>query len=128
MAIFNNKPQISREDAMNCIPVKNELVKEEFLDSGDLILSYPSMYKPFFSKIQRMFNPNPKKTFLRKIQLDKLGVDVWNLIDDKKKVKTIIAEFAERHMLNTKEAEISVTLFLKSLGEKGLIIIKDSNV
>lgn len=124
MAIFKKKPQIDRDTAMGCIPVKNELVTETPLESGDLILAYPSMYKPFFSKIQRMFNKNPQKTFTRKIQLDKLGVDVWQLIDNQKTVRRIISEFAQLHLLNHKEAEISVSLFLKSLGEKGLIIIK----
>jgi len=125
--IFKNKPQIAREDALNCIPVKNSLVNEERLDSGDLILSYPSMYKPFFSKIQKMLRNNPKKTFQRKIQLDGLGMDVWSFIDGKKNVKTIITKFAKKHVLNEKEAEISVSLFLKSLGEKGLIVINESN-
>ncbi len=108
-----------------CIPEKNTTVKENFLDSGDLILTYQAMYKPFFLRIKKIVGQNPKKTFTRKIQLDGLGVDVWSLLDGEKNVKTIIKEFAVRHTLNYKEAEISVTLFLRSLGEKGLIGIKE---
>ncbi len=121
--IFKKKQKILKQDALLCIPEKNDLVKEEPLDSGDLILSYPAMYKPFFSRIQKMLRKDPEKTFLRKIQLDPLGVDVWSLLDGKNNVKAIIKKFAARHSLNSKEAEISVTLFLKSLGEKGLIVI-----
>ena len=123
--MFKKNPQIARTDSLKCIPVKNSLVKEEQSESGDLILSYPSMYKPFFSKIQRMLQSNPKKTFQRKIELDGLGMDVWTFIDGKKNVKTIITHFAQKHVLNEKEAEISVSLFLKSLGEKGLIVINE---
>ena len=122
---LKNKNNLKKKDALLCIPVKNTEVKENFLDSGDLILTYQAMYKPFFLRIKKIVGQNPKKTFTRKIQLDGLGVDVWSLLDGKKNVRTIIKEFAVRHTLNYKEAEISVTLFLRSLGEKGLIGIKE---
>ena len=122
---LRKKNNFKKNDALLCIPEKNTEVKENFLDSGDLILTYQAMYKPFFLRIKKIVGQNPKKTFTRKIQLDGLGVDVWSLLDGKKNVRTIIKEFAVRHTLNYKEAEISVTLFLRSLGEKGLIGIKE---
>lgn len=122
---LRKKNNFKKNDALLCIPEKNTTVKENFLDSGDLILTYQAMYKPFFLRIKKIVGQNPKKTFTRKIQLDGLGVDVWSLLDGKKNVRTIIKEFAVRHTLNYKEAEISVTLFLRSLGEKGLIGIKE---
>ncbi len=123
--IFKKKDNRSKFDALLCIPEKNSLVKESILDSGDMILSYQSVYKPLFRKIQKFVRKNPDNTFKRKIQLDHLGVDVWSIIDGKKNVKALIKEFAALHTLNYKEAEISVTLFLRSLGEKGLIGIKE---
>ena len=122
---LRKKNNFKKNDALLCIPEKNTEVKENFLDSGDLILTYQAMYKPFFLRIKKIVGQNPKKTFTRKIQLDGLGVDVWSLLDGEKNVRTIINEFAVRHTLNYKEAEISVTLFLRSLGEKGLIGIKE---
>ena len=119
------KNKLTKNNALLCIPEKNSLVEEIFLDSGDLILSYQAIYKPFFIKIRKIIRKNPEKSFRRKIQLDSLGVDVWSLLDGEKNVKTIIKEFANLHTLNYKEAEISVTLFLRSLGEKGLIGIKE---
>ena len=119
------KNNLTKNNALLCIPEKNSLVEEIFLDSGDLILSYQAIYKPFFIKMRKIIRKNPEKSFRRKIQLDSLGVDVWSLLDGEKNVKTIIKEFAALHTLNYKEAEISVTLFLRSLGEKGLIGIKE---
>jgi hypothetical protein len=119
--IRNPKPDLAKTDALLCIPEKNALVQETILDSGELILSYQARYKPFFAKIQKMIQKSPKKFFMRKIQLDSLGMDVWSLIDGKRNVKAIIQKFADLHTLNYKESEISVTLFLRSLGEKGLI-------
>ena len=116
---------LTKNDALLCIPEKNALVKERLLDSGDLILSYPAMVKPLFIKIQKLLRRTPDTSFKRKIQLDALGIDVWSLLDGKKNVKTIISEFAALNTLNYKEAEISVTLFLRLLGERGLIGIKE---
>lgn len=101
------------------------MVEETRLESGDLILSYQAMYKPFFLKVRKLVRSDAKTTFRRKIQLDQLGVQVWSLIDGQRDVKNIINKFAAHHMLNYREAEISVTLFIKSLGEKGLIGIKE---
>lgn len=122
---FKKKKKLKKNDALLCIPEKNTMVKEDFLNSGDLILTYQAMYKPFFLKIKKITGQNQKNTFTRKIQLDGLGVDVWSLLDGEKNVKTIIKKFAALHRLNYREAEISVTLFLRSLGEKGLIGIKE---
>jgi len=115
----------TKRDALSCIPEKNTGVEEVFLDTGDLILSFPVMYKPFFMRLQRLLRSNPQKAFRRKIQLDRLGVDVWSLLDGKRDVKAVIKDFARLHGLDNKEAEISVTHFLRSLGQKGLIRIKE---
>ena len=123
--IFKKKISNSKHDALLCIPEKNSIVKEKMLDSGDLVLFCQAVYTPFFQKIQNMIHKNPNKTFTRKIQLDHLGVDVWTLIDGKRDTKTIITNFSKLHSLNYKESEISVTLFLRSLGKKGLIGIRE---
>ena len=119
--------QLGRADALSCVPEKNRMVKETVLESGDLILSCPQVYKPFFQKIRSLIGQSSDKTYIRKIELDQLGRDVWEMIDGKKDVNTIVREFADRHSVHVREAEMSVTLFMKSLGEKGLIGIRESD-
>jgi len=119
----NKDNNLSRMDALSCIPAKNSLVKEERLDSGDLILACPQAYRPFFRRMRRMLGQS-SDTFIRKIQLDQLGCDVWAMIDGKKDVRSIIQQFATLHRIHIREAEISVPLFVKSLGEKGMIGLK----
>jgi hypothetical protein len=116
---------LSKKKALKCIPEKNSLVTEIRLESGDLILSYPVAYKPFMARVRKLFRQDRDKTFTRKIQLDALGVHVWSMIDGKKTVKNLIDAFAADYQVHTKESETSVTLFLKSLGEKGLILIRN---
>jgi hypothetical protein len=111
---------LSRAQSMACTPEKNCLVNEAVLDSGEMILSWPQAYKPFFRRIRRMTGKK-EETFIRKIQLDELGCQVWAMIDGKTDVASIVNAFARHHKIHRREAEISVTLFIKSLGEKGLI-------
>ncbi len=112
---------LGREDALLCIPTKNSQATETRLDNGDLIISCPVAYKPFFIRLRKWMRADAESTFVRKIQLDGLGIEVWDHINGKKNVQTIVREFARRHSLHIREAELSVTRFLKSLGEKGLI-------
>lgn len=125
MAAHKKKKTWTKQDALLCIPEKNPGVEEVFLDSGDLVLTFPVRYKPFFMRLQRLVRSNPQNTFRRKIQLDRLGADVWSLLNGKRNVKAVIGDFAGLHGLNNKEAEISVTHFLRSLGQKGLIQIRE---
>lgn len=61
------------------------------------------------------------KPVRRKLQLDELGTWVWNCLDGHHSVEQIISKFAHVHQLHPKEAEVSVTQFLRALGQRGLI-------
>lgn len=112
---------LNRYDALACVPVKSVSVEEYDPGDGTLVLSYPFGYRPVFQKIRRLVGRGPSSGFTRKVELDLLGVGVWRLIDGRNNVRTIIKRFAKAHALDLKEAEVSVTLFLRSLGKKGLI-------
>ena len=122
---MNKKKDLSKGQALEFIPQKNDRIEETVLDSGELLLTYPAQVRPMFAKIQTFFTKKPVKPVKRKIQLDLLGKSVWYLLNGKNNVKKIINEFAAKHKVDKKEAEMSVTLFLKSLGEKGLIGMKE---
>ena len=47
------------------------------------------------------------------------------MIDGKREARKIIDDFQETHKLNRREAEISVTTFLKELGKRGLIVMRE---
>lgn len=125
MKAHHSRNSLKKPHALSFIPQKNEQVQEEILPNGDIILIYQVVYQPFFLKIKRLIGSNKGTSFTKKLQLDGLGVHVWSLMDGKKNVKFIIKEFARHHRLNQREAEVSVTLFLKSLGERGLIGMKE---
>lgn len=117
-------PQISRFDALSCIPVRNPAVLETRMDTGEILLTYLDIRKPWFMKFFQKISNSPDNMRMRKLHLDTLGTDVWNLLDGKSTVMDIIDAFAARHQLYHKEAEVSVAQFLRELGRRGIIGMK----
>lgn len=111
----------SREDALECTPIKNDRVEESRLENGELQLSYPVNSRPWLAGFVRRLGRKPKGTYLKKLQLDALGTEVWELLDGGTRVRDVIRQFAARHHLQQREAELSVTRFLRELGKRGLI-------
>ncbi|MFO8085986.1 MAG: PqqD family protein [Desulfobacterales bacterium] len=106
---------------MNCKPVKNVHVIEIRLESGCVMLSYPVGTRPWITALIKRFADAPEKPVTKKLELDTLGSAVWDLLDGKRSVKQVIKIFAQKYRLHPKEAETSVTLFLRQLGKRGLV-------
>jgi len=117
-------PALSREEALNCIPVKSRHIHAERMPSGDALIAYPQQLRPLPRFLLRRLGKNPPAMPPRKLQLDNLGTDVWNLINDRRSVRRIVKRFAEIHRLPRREAELSVTRFLRELGKRGLVAMK----
>lgn len=115
---------VSRTESLLCIPVRNPLVEEERQSTGIVMLSYPEPVKPWFSGILGRITKESETRRIKKLQLDALGTSAWDLMDGKSSVKDIIASFAKAHKLYPKEAEISVVQFLRELGRRQIIGMK----
>lgn len=111
----------SRVEALECTPVKNDRVEESRLENGELQLSYPATSRPWLGGFFRRLERKSKGTYLKKLQLDALGTEVWELLDGGSRVRDVIRQFAARHRLQQREAELAVTRFLRELGKRGLI-------
>ena len=124
MRLFKKKPKgptISRAEALNRIPSKNLQIREERLDSGEVVIHYPVTIRPFFAGLVKRFGGSEAQIQTRKLQLDELGTSVWAMIDGNCSVRQLISIFATTHQLEPREAEVAVTQFLRELGRRGLI-------
>ena len=124
MRVFKKKSkgsQVSRDDALNSIPVKNTRVSESRLDGGEILIHYPIKMRPWIAPIVKRFGGSRDEIRYRKLQLDEMGTEVWTLIDGNRSVSRIIQEFARAHQLQTREAEVAVTQFMRELGRRGVI-------
>ncbi|MBS3733609.1 MAG: PqqD family protein [Phycisphaerae bacterium] len=59
----------------------------------------------------------------RQVELDAPGREVLELCDGRRTVEEIIEKFAAVHKLTFREAQLSVTTFLKQLTQRGLVAI-----
>ena len=128
MSLFRKRPptlpHFSREDAINCVPAKRTDISESRLETGEVLLVYPLTVRPLFAMMLRRLRQESQPPPMKKLQLDQLGSGVWMMIDGRRTVQQIIQWFAKEHTLQQKEAELSVTAFLRELGRRGLIGMK----
>ena len=123
-----NTPQPTRDEALRCIPVISPQVQWQLQVDGEIFIEYPLATRPLFLQIARRFHPQTDaKTLTRKLQLDHLGSAVWQLLDGKRSVAEIIQKFANQQKVSLRDAEHSITLFLRDLGKRGLVLLRESH-
>ncbi len=125
MKVFKKKPvtgRMNRLEALAYKPVKSSQVTETRLETGEVVLEYPLAVRPLVAAVARRLGKSQEDLIqIKKLQLDILGTSVWDLVDGKRSVRRMIQIFAETHRLEKKEAEVSVTQFIRELGKRGLL-------
>ena len=126
MAFFSSRkqPVLPRRQALECIPVRNPEAGQTRNDEG-ILLSYPVEVKPWFQGIFRRVAGRDSGIIVRKLQLDAMGSSVWEMIDNRRSVREIAELFGQRHHLGRREAEISVSAFVRELGRRGLVALRE---
>ena len=127
MQLFRKRrrgPGLTRESALQCVPVKNSAVREVRLENGLVRLYYPLPLKPWLAELRRRFGPPAKGTVEKQIELDELGTLTWDLMDGTLKFSDIVRRFSRRTKVHPKEAEAAVAQFIRELGRRGLIGLK----
>ena len=112
---------MSRTEALEYTPVQSRQISEVRLETGEVIIEYPLIVSPWIAAVANRFEGLRDQKQTRKLQLDAMGTSVWDLVDGKRSVRMIIQIFAKAHRLENREAEVSVTSFLRQLGQRGLL-------
>ena len=102
---------------LNSRPTRNELLNWEKNEAGEAQLTIQRQDTWKVRLLSKVFYI-PKE---RKITLDALGTEVWQLCTGRTTVAQMIAALSEKYQLNTKEAEVSLLSYLKTLGQKRFI-------
>ena len=124
MKVFRSRHRhspLSRSQSLECRPAKSLHITETRLESGEVLLEYPLTVKPWIAALVKRLGSPSDRVYSKKIQLDVMGTAVWDLVDGNRSVRRIVQIFAETHRLENKEAEVSVTSFIKQLGQRGLL-------
>jgi hypothetical protein len=128
MKLFRKKRpeiQINRMEALNCIPEITPTVQWKQSENGEVQIEYPLAVKPLLQAIFKRFNQGKPQELKKKLQLDGHGSRVFASISGDKTVREIIEEFAHATSITRREAELSVTTFLRELGKRGIIILRE---
>ncbi len=126
MPLFRSRkrPPLPRQASLECIPVRNPEAEEE-KNSDGILLRYPVEVKPWFQGIFRHVAGQESTIIERKLQLDALGSSVWEMINNRRSVREIAELFGQRHQLGRREAEMSVSAFIRELGRRGIVALRE---
>ena len=124
MKVFSKKSEpshLSRTQALEYTPVKSREISQIRLESGEVVIEYPLAVRPWIAAVAKRLGGLQDRKQTQKLQLDAMGTSVWDLVDGKRSVRMIVQIFAKAHRLENKEAEVSVTSFIRQLGQRGLL-------
>ena len=120
MALFSKKepqPRLDRREAMSARPVLNRLVKLERAQDGNIVLQVPRPDNMMVRWVSRNFGLPAYK----RVALDELGTFVIEHCNGEDTVRELVDKFAKRFRLNRREAEVSMSTFLRDLGRRSII-------
>jgi hypothetical protein len=110
---------LSHEQLLATVPVPNEAVRAE--RRGDsLVLWVPLRQRWWLQQPLGWLLPLRRE---KGIELDRMGVEVWQACAGGHTVERIVEEFAARHQLGFHAARLPVVHFLQSLAERNLVAL-----
>jgi len=108
---------ISREDSLNSVPVHNQALSTRLTDAGEVEITVPRQDAWWVRMLSKVLHVPLR----RKIVLDEVGSFVWQQCDGSTTVRELVSRFAQRFKLSRREAEVSLTAYLKILSKRRLV-------
>ena len=110
-------PKLTREAMLNSRPARNELLSWAKSDRGEAQITVARQDTWKVRLLSKVFYV-PQE---RKITLDEVGTEVWQMCDGKTTVAQMIESLGKTYTLDRKEAEVSLLSYLKTLGQKRFV-------
>jgi hypothetical protein len=102
---------------LNSRPARNEALTWEENDTGEVVIEVERQDNLRVRLLSKIFYI-PKQ---RKITLDEVGAEVWQMCNGRTSVAQMIERLGKKYQLNRKEAEVSLLSYLKTLGQKRFV-------
>jgi len=110
-------PSLTRRQALSAFPVRNPELQWRELESEEVVVTVKSPSRLSWRLISWLFYLPATRT----ITLDEVGSFVWRLCDGEHSVSAMVKALCARYKLGKREAEVSLTTYLRDLGRRGLI-------
>jgi hypothetical protein len=123
--VTGNRPKVTRAQMLGAIPVRNGTVQwaRESRDESRpnvALLRIPRRSDKYGNTIAKLF----KLPEFRKLELDEIGSDVWEMCDGTVSVDALTRAICTKYRLNRRQAEASVTAYIRMLAERRLVALK----
>lgn len=112
--------RVSAEALLKARPMANENMEIAATEDGGAQVSVPMRRPRWLAPPISWIVPFSSH---RRVELDRLGMEVLNACDGRRSIEEIIETFASGHKLTFREAQLSVMQFLRQLTERGLVVI-----
>ena len=116
-------PGPSREESLAAVPVRNPEVREEQRE-GSFLLTYPAVPNLWFGRMAYRLGIWDGSPLIKRLQLDGMGGTVWEWIDGRNSVRDLSEMLAKHYSILPREAEASISAFLRELGRRGIIALR----
>ena len=114
------KPQLSTANLLAAVPYRNRAMEITSRPDGSALVSIPIPRPKFLVPPLSWILPFSPH---RRVELEPVGAGVLRMCDGRRTVEAIIEEFAADHKLSFREAQLSITQFLRQLTQRGLIAV-----
>jgi len=111
---------IESSEFLLAVPHCNEAAKVTHRGSGEFLVAVPMRRPRWLVPPISWILPYSSH---RRVLLDAAGAAVLKMCNGKNSVETIIEKFAAENKLSFREAQLSVTQFLRQLTQRGLVVI-----
>ena len=113
------QPQ-SRTDALKAVPVPAPGVRASVTPEGLVRITHPAVLRPWLTRLL----PKGLAAPMRTLELDAMGTFVWNRVDGATTVADLARCVAAHYSCLPAEAEQAVALFVKQLGQRGILALR----
>lgn len=117
LRLRKRQPPFSKEQVMASKPLRNPNLEWEKNEDGEIVITIRRRSDWKVKALGLLF-PVPQQ---RTIVLDEPGTFVWSLCDGETDIQTMMRKLAQQYQLNIKEAELSLTTYLRNMGKRGLV-------
>ena len=117
---WKKKPELSRVQSLDARALRNSGVRVVRDADGVATLYVPFRASGVVDTLCRWLRVPPSEA---KFELDEVGTFVWDLCDGANPIREMVEQLSARYKLSRKEAEASLTIFLRNLVRRGLVLI-----
>ena len=122
------KPKYTREQMLGARPTRHPQIEwnrePRKSDSVSVVLLKIPRMRSKWADLAAKWLQVPD---FKKIELDEIGSDVWEMCDGAHNVEAIAKAIGTAYRLNKRQAEVSVTAYMKMLAERRLLGIKSAS-